>query len=234
MVWHFVRQVKQSKHAVRNCVATHSVEVLEYMTLYLVMLHTRDWLQVQLARMKHFILFVLATFSPVHSWSLMCLSWYIWRNCLFFFFYPGLSLFCLVFWLFFVVVLSLFSWALMAVKPSSRLHSLWLMGFSPRYSSFPIHPLGLGCLELEDFFLFQGQIQTIFFFLLMNPYSKAQHSPPPPPPPPRPSSLRLSLSLFCSISVLGHIIFITSHLLHIIVMPTIFQSLNNKNLTKTI
>ena len=36
MVWHFVRQVKQSKHAVRNFVATHSVEVLEYMTLYLV------------------------------------------------------------------------------------------------------------------------------------------------------------------------------------------------------
>ena len=40
------------------------------------------------------------------------------------------------------------------------------------------------------------------------------------------SVLHLSLSLFCSISVLRHIIFITSHRLHVIVMPTIFQAPN--------
>ena len=68
----------------------------------------------------------------------------------------------------------------------------------------------------------------LFLFFLMNPYSKAQHafslSPPPPPPPP--PSPHLCLSLFCSISVLCHIIFITSHRLHVIVMPTIFQAPN--------
>ena len=41
-----------------------------------------------------------------------------------------------------------------------------------------------------------------------------------------PPSHRLSLSLICSISVLRHIIFITSHGLHVIVMPvpTTFQA----------
>ena len=33
MVWHFIRQFKQSKRAVRNCAATHSVKVLEYITV---------------------------------------------------------------------------------------------------------------------------------------------------------------------------------------------------------
>ena len=34
MIWFLVtRQFKQSKHAVRNCAATHSVKVLEYITM---------------------------------------------------------------------------------------------------------------------------------------------------------------------------------------------------------
>ena len=45
-------------------------------------------------------------------------------------------------------------------------------------------------------------------------------------PPSAPSSPHLSLSLFYSISVLHHIIFITSHRLYVIVMPTIFQAPN--------
>ena len=47
-------------------------------------------------------------------------------------------------------------------------------------------------------------------------------------------SPHLSLSLFCSISVLRHIMFITSHRLHVIVMPTIFQAPNKlQNFNKT-
>ena len=33
MIWLLVRHFKQSKHAVRNCAATHSVKVQEYITL---------------------------------------------------------------------------------------------------------------------------------------------------------------------------------------------------------
>ena len=40
-----------------------------------------------------------------------------------------------------------------------------------------------------------------------------------------------SLSLFCAIWVLRHIILITSHVLHVIVMPTFFQALDK---TKTV
>ena len=92
-------------------------------------------------------------------------------------------------------------------------------GFSPGYSGFPIRRQG--CLELEAFFLFQGRINFVVF-LLMNAYSKAQHACSLSSPP------HLSLSLFCSISVLCHIIFITSHLLYVIVMPTIFQASNKR------
>ena len=115
------------------------------------------------------------------------------------------------------------------------------MFFPPRYSGFPIHPLG--CLELEAFLLFQGRIQNKFclFFsfvflllLLINLYSKAQHalslSPSAPPSP------YLSLSLFCSICFTSHNIHyitpVTCHchannlVLHVTVMPTIFQAPN--------
>ena len=53
--------------------------------------------------------------------------------------------------------------------------------------------------------------------------------------PPAPHLLTfLCHSLFCSISVLRHIIFITSHLLYVIVIPTIFEAPNKlKNSTNT-
>ena len=68
----------------------------------------------------------------------------------------------------------LFSWALMAVKPSSRLishglHCIRLTFFSPGCSGSPIDPLG--CLELEAFF-FQGRIKNklfcVFFLLFFS------------------------------------------------------------------
>ena len=49
-----------------------------------------------------------------------------------------------------------------------------------------------------------------------------------PPPPLLPQSPHLSLSLSCAIWVFSHIIFITSHLLHITVMSTFFQALGKK------
>ena len=112
-------------------------------------------------------------------------------------------------------------------------------GFFPGYSVFPIHPLG--CLESEAFFLFRSRIQNK---LLSPPFSSHKYVfqssarslsvSPSAPPPPAPLSPHLSLSPFCFISVLRHIIFITSHLLHVIVMQTIFQAPNKlQNSTKT-
>lgn len=52
MVWHFVQQVKQSMHAVRNCDT-----VLEYITVLSHNVITWDQLQVKSARMKHYMFF---------------------------------------------------------------------------------------------------------------------------------------------------------------------------------
>ena len=40
------------------------------------------------------------------------------------------------------------------------------------------------------------------------------------------------LPLFCAILVVCHIIFITSHVLHVIVMPTFFQALDTKTIAQ--
>ena len=75
------------------------------------------------------------------------------------------------------------------------------------YSGFSIHPVGY--MELEAFFLFQGR----------NPH---------PPPPRAPSPLTFLSVHFCAVWGLRHIIFIISHLLHVIVMPTFFPALDRK------
>ena len=73
MVWHYVRKVKQSKHAVRNCVAMHNVwkywnTPLSGAYYVLGTLRSRDWHQVKSARMEHFIHSMLAAFLPVDNW----------------------------------------------------------------------------------------------------------------------------------------------------------------------
>ena len=103
-----------------------------------------------------------------------------------------------------------FSSDLMVVEPPIKINinrvflCIWLMFFFTGYSSSPIHPLG--CLELEAFFLFQGQrtpptLPPPSLSLSINPYSKAHLSPSlyplpsPPPPPPFFSSFFLSFFL---------------------------------------
>ena len=69
MVLYFVRQVKQSKHTVRNCTATHTLKVLEYITV----VHITVIARVppgQIAGMEDFVHFVQTEFSPTDKWSL--------------------------------------------------------------------------------------------------------------------------------------------------------------------
>ena len=62
MVLYFVRQVKRSKHAVRNCTATHTLKVLEYITVVHITIITRVP-PGQIAGMEDFIHFVQNEFS---------------------------------------------------------------------------------------------------------------------------------------------------------------------------
>ena len=126
----------------------------------------------------------------------------------------------------------LFSSDLMVVEPPIKINinrvflCIWLMFFFAGYSSSPIHPLG--CLELEAFFLFQGQRPPPppSLSLSLNPYSKAHLSPPPPPPPPFFFLLSLCVTLLCHLSFISYNIYIMSHSFHINVMPTFFQALD--------
>ena len=96
----------------------------------------------------------------------------------------------------------------------SQLHSACILsvtdlwGFSPGYSSFPIHPLR--CLE-QDAFSSSSNVGLLFFSLSLSPCI-VQNSAPTTP------------TLSSNFDV---IILITSHLfhLHITVMPTFFQTL---------
>ena len=64
--WYVVRQVQQSRHAVRNCAATQCVST--GITVQHIMLSLNsDRLQVKSAGMKHFALSALAAFSPVDN-----------------------------------------------------------------------------------------------------------------------------------------------------------------------
>lgn len=71
MVWHFVRQAKQSKHAVSNCAATHIVRELEY----IIVIHSTLLLGTDFRsnRLRWNISFV------------RCPSWYSWISCNFYF-----------------------------------------------------------------------------------------------------------------------------------------------------
>ena len=85
----------------------------------------------------------------------------------------------------------------------------------PVYSVFPIHPPPPPFFPLS---LHESVFQ-----------SSACSPPPPPPPPPCPRSFPsppLSLSLFCAIRVLRHIIFVTSHHYHANILPSTEQENN--------
>ena len=66
MVWHFIRQFKQSKRAVRNCSHTlcESIGIHYSGTQYVI---TTDRLQVKSAWMEHFVHSVLDAFSPADN-----------------------------------------------------------------------------------------------------------------------------------------------------------------------
>ena len=88
-----------------------------------------------------------------------------------------------------------------------KLHSLiWLTWAGSQLSLFPQIPIGL---------------ETLSDFLSSAAYTCVPH---PRTLMPLPSPF--SLSLFCAIWVLRHVIFITSHLLHDIVMRTLLQALD--------
>ena len=62
--WHVVRQVQQSRHAVRNCAATQCEST--GVTVQHIMLSLNSD-RLQLAGMKHFVLSALTAFSPVDN-----------------------------------------------------------------------------------------------------------------------------------------------------------------------